>query len=102
MNREEAKKLAPVIQAYAEGKTVQYKTDDGWHDSTYPGFSHYFEWRVKPETKEVWVIYDCNGRVRGACDSKDASEADLNYLNNPSNRYPGAPFTMHRFTENPE
>ena len=32
MTREEAKQLLPVIQAYAEGKTIQIKTDDGWED----------------------------------------------------------------------
>lgn len=33
MTREEAKKLLPIIQAYAEGKTIQVKTIDGiWYD----------------------------------------------------------------------
>lgn len=32
MTREEAKQLLPFIQAYAEGKTIQIKTDDGWED----------------------------------------------------------------------
>ena len=30
MNRERAKELLPIIQAYAEGKDVQIKLDNGW------------------------------------------------------------------------
>ena len=32
MTREEAKQILPLLQAYAEGKTIQIKTDDGWED----------------------------------------------------------------------
>ena len=33
MTREEAKKeLLPIIQAFAEGKTIQYKFNEGWLD----------------------------------------------------------------------
>lgn len=33
MNRQEAKELLPIIQAKAEGKTIQIKAIDGiWHD----------------------------------------------------------------------
>jgi hypothetical protein len=32
MTREEAKQLLPLLQAYAEGKTIQIKTDNGWED----------------------------------------------------------------------
>ena len=32
MRREEAKQILPLLQAYAEGKTIQIKTDDGWED----------------------------------------------------------------------
>ena len=52
MTREEAKELLPIIQAYAEGKTIQlfdggkwldvYETD--FHESTY-------KYRIKPEPK---------------------------------------------------
>lgn len=32
MNREQAKKLLPIIQAFAEGKTIQVKASDGlWY-----------------------------------------------------------------------
>ena len=33
MNRQQAKELLPIIQAYAEGKTIQLKAIDGmWYD----------------------------------------------------------------------
>jgi len=64
MNRKEAKALLPVIQAFAEGKDIQYRSEDfeGWRtfciDSA--GFENEgFEWRVKPEKQERWInIYD--------------------------------------------
>lgn len=62
MTREEAKKLLPIIQAYSEGKTIQwYKPDsDEWEDWTTAGNDYVdFEdiagyevcYRVKPEPK---------------------------------------------------
>lgn len=62
MTREEAKKLLPFIQAYGEGKTIQwYKPDrDEWEDLTTAGNDYVdFEdiagyevcYRVKPEPK---------------------------------------------------
>ena len=54
MTREEAKELLPIIQAFAEGKTIQYQTDSGsWSDITkdlYTG-NHPSLYRVKPEPK---------------------------------------------------
>ena len=32
MTREEAKELSPIIQAYGEGKIIQYRSDVGWID----------------------------------------------------------------------
>lgn len=56
MTREEAKELLPIIQAFAEGKTIEIYCDEdpGWHTMTItnPKFdlkpSHY---RIKLETK---------------------------------------------------
>lgn len=54
MTREEAKELLPIIQAWAEGKSIQYQTDSGsWSDITkdlYTG-NHPSLYRVKPEPK---------------------------------------------------
>lgn len=51
MEREEAKKLLPVIQAYAEGKDVQYsnKKVENWYDAINPTFNTDVKWRIKPE-----------------------------------------------------
>lgn len=52
MTREEAKELLPIIQAWAEGKSIQYQTDSGsWSDITkdlYP-CNHPSLYRIKPE-----------------------------------------------------
>ena len=54
MTREEAKELLPIIQAWAEGKTIQVQTDSkSWSDITkdlYP-CNHPSLYRIKPEPK---------------------------------------------------
>lgn len=54
MTREEAKELLPIIQAFAEGKTIQYYSEEnGWID--WLNFVNFNEppstYRVKPEPK---------------------------------------------------
>ena len=52
MKREEAKKLLPVMQAYAEGKEMQLKNDGVWIDAKYQiPFDNITseEIRIKPE-----------------------------------------------------
>lgn len=53
MTREEAKKLLPIIQAYAEGKTIQcISITDEWIDIDKPSFDgHPSNYRIKPEPK---------------------------------------------------
>jgi hypothetical protein len=60
MTAENAKDFLPLVQALADGKTIQNKTCDGWVDL--PGnaiaFSNYPEsYRIKPEPREwdMWV-----------------------------------------------
>ena len=53
MTREEVKKLLPIMQAFAEGKAVEYLNDEkGWIECGNPSFwedpKHY---RIKPEPK---------------------------------------------------
>lgn len=64
MTREQAKELLPVIQAYAEGKEVQFLDayDKSWCDCSEAGFNVQTKWRVKPEPREFWLVY-----CRGAC-----------------------------------
>ena len=52
MDRKQAKELLPIIQAFAEGKTVQYKTEKEWIQTNVPTFNPYlWEYRIKPEPK---------------------------------------------------
>lgn len=64
MNRQDAKDILPIIQAFAEGKTIEYQNvHRKWIEVKNPSFSeHYTEYRIKPEpkhrpfenTKECW------------------------------------------------
>lgn len=55
MTREEAKELLPVIQAYAEGKTIQYNNSFIWEDITIKENLNFKDspskYRIKPEPK---------------------------------------------------
>ena len=52
MTREQAKKLLPIIQAWAEGKNIQFLSDDEWHDINQADFTCYPDkYRIKPEPK---------------------------------------------------
>lgn len=67
MTRERAKELLPVIQAYAEGKTIQV---------SYPGLiweemeSQSFDgdpalrFRIKPEAREWWLVRNRTEELR--------------------------------------
>ena len=55
MNRNQAKALLPIIQSYAEGKTIESRCIKGdtslWYDDEDPSFDNDFEYRIKPELK---------------------------------------------------
>ena len=53
MTKEEAKELLPIMQAFADGKTIQYETCDGWIDldALYPHSDILSKYRIKPEVK---------------------------------------------------
>ena len=52
MTREEAKELLPIIQAFAEGKTIEYREYDGeWKEAHTPTWSSRLFYRIKPEQK---------------------------------------------------
>lgn len=68
MNRKKAKELMPIIQAFAEGKTIQYYDTlidiVDWEDCENPDFDNLtYEFRIKPEptyrpfkdAEECWV-----------------------------------------------
>ena len=55
MDRNQAKQLLPIIQAYAEGKAIESRCIKGdtslWYDEEDPSFDDDFEYRIKPEPK---------------------------------------------------
>ena len=53
MTREEAKELLPIIQAFAEGKTIEYYdyNDDDWIETSTPIWQVGVKYRIKPESK---------------------------------------------------
>jgi hypothetical protein len=53
MNKDKAHLYLPYVQAMADGKTVQWKTDSGnWKDGVNLGFSENPEdYRIKPEPR---------------------------------------------------
>ena len=55
MTREEVKEMLPVLQAFAEGKTIESRCIKGdkslWYDDEDPSFDNDFEYRIKPEPK---------------------------------------------------
>lgn len=65
MTREEAKKLLPFIQAFSEGKTIQWLTGSGeWYDVVGNDTIDFefladrkTEYRIKPEFKDGDILY---------------------------------------------
>lgn len=52
MTREEAKQMLPIIQAYAEGKEIQFKLEDKWINTKNPDLEFGVgTYRIKPEPK---------------------------------------------------
>lgn len=51
MTREQAKELLPIIQAFAEGKTIQLFTNGIWEDAENPSFGELSRYRIKSEPK---------------------------------------------------
>ena len=82
MTREEIKDLLPIMQAYAEGKTIQYRVNKEWEDIDNPSFNDLpSEYRIKPEPtyrpfksqEECWgeiLKHECYGWVK----SKDNND----------------------------
>lgn len=52
MNRQQAKELLPIIQAFAEGKTVEYYSNDNWiEDKNFNFIDKAQNYRIKPSPK---------------------------------------------------
>lgn len=55
MNKDNARDYLPLVQALAEGKTIQYRLEDGeWADVPQPIFhDEVRSYRIKPEPKKI-------------------------------------------------
>lgn len=51
MTREETKNPLPIIQAFADGKTIQDWTNDTWKDKEYTSFGELSQSPIKPQPK---------------------------------------------------
>ena len=80
MNKDTAKDYLPLVQALAEGKTIQKFSDgDGWEDVRSPSFESPAKlYRIKPEPKKGWYRVGlfshqlgCNPLGIVQCDSEE-------------------------------
>ena len=61
MNRERAKELLPIIEAYANGEDIQFHDGDGWSDIgdeelDEQSLGEYgLIYRIKPSPREFWI-----------------------------------------------
>lgn len=77
MKRETLIKYWKIVEAFRNGKKVQYKNSDGaWVDTDHPSFIDAYEYRIKPERKTGWVnIYGDSAVAAGIYQRKiDADE----------------------------
>lgn len=60
MTPQEAKELLPIIEAYANGETIQTQSSDGlWHDALNPSFIGYpKQYRIKPKPRRVEMTHE--------------------------------------------
>ena len=65
MNREEAKKLAPFIEAFGNGEDIQISSSTGkWTSVEQFFFSNDIDnCRIKPKPREWIINVDCDGDV---------------------------------------
>ena len=81
MTREETKEITPIMQAFAEDKTIQDWTNDTWKDKEYTSFGELSQSPIKPQPKyrpfknqeECWgeiLKHECYGWVK----SKDNND----------------------------
>ena len=76
MNRDRAKELLPIFEAFANGEEIQWRDDDfsaGWQDE---GFDILdlgsddidIEYRIKPKPRVFWACWDGDDfDPKGAC-----------------------------------
>lgn len=95
MNRKEVAELLPFIQAFAEGKTIEFKDKrfkDEWEEiSVFPNsWFKSFEYRIKPEPKyrpfknadECWAEMKIHQPFGWVKEKERNVRAEINYIHN--------------------
>jgi hypothetical protein len=100
MDRDFAKRILPVIQAYAKGTTVQsigIGDDSNWTDQPTPSFSPEYQWRVKPEPVTVAVAtWVRDGKVISMSVTSEETDGDpVQFLKTFHSERPG--FQLHTY-----
>ena len=87
MTREEVKEMLPVLQAFADGKTIESRCIKGdkslWYDDEDPIFDNDLEYRIKPEptyrpfkdAEECWQEMEKHKPFGWVKDKKDGHHA---------------------------
>ena len=87
MTREEVKEILPILQAFAEGKTIESRYIKGdkslWYDDEDPSFDDDLEYRIKPEptyrpfkdAEECWLEMQKHQPFGWVKDKKDGHHA---------------------------
>lgn len=81
MNKDNAKDYLPLVQALAEGKTVQYKSHLGeWGDVQEVTFTAAFcNYRVKPAPIERWGVVNKSGKFLTTYEDKEIAAQQAGY-----------------------
>nr|DAO65136.1 MAG TPA: hypothetical protein [Caudoviricetes sp.] len=95
MNRKEVAELLPFIQAFAEGKTIEFKDKrfkDEWEEiSVFPNsWFKSFEYRIKPEPKyrpfknadECWAEMKIHHPFGWVKEKERNVRTEINYIHN--------------------
>jgi hypothetical protein len=91
MTKDEARKAAKVMEAWANGAVIQYSRNNpsSWSNisatgpSSAPAWDWYtYNYRVKPETKKfrVCLIRQTNGETRSYCVSSESEAGNSHFI----------------------
>lgn len=81
MTKETAPQYLPLVQALAEGKTIQKRKFDKWEDDLFPDWTEAAEdYRIKPEPREYWVRRGEPDKLVHLFDTRPAEVADFEII----------------------
>lgn len=83
MNPKRAKELLPVIQAFADGRVIEYSDDDrSWVPIAGSNPEAYFidrhKYRIKPEPLVIYVRVHEDGTIGEVLEDKDNRPREMN------------------------